>query len=119
MNYFFDSYAIIELLKRNPSFVKYEQYPLITGFMNKTEVGWWAILKHGDRLAEALTKSIANVVYVSDDIIIDALRLRLAEKKRDLSYADCIGYCFARKSGFLFLTGDKQFEDMPGVEFVK
>lgn len=37
---------------------------------------------------------------------------------RELSYADCLGYVISRNMGIRFLTGDKEFERMGGVEFV-
>ena len=36
-----------------------------------------------------------------------------------LSYVDCIGYMISRQLGIKFLTGDEQFKDFEGVEFVK
>ncbi len=32
---------------------------------------------------------------------------------------DCIGYIFAKQLGIKFLTGDKEFENLDNVEFVK
>ena len=39
--------------------------------------------------------------------------------KRKLSMTDCIGYMMAKQWGIKFLTGDKEFEDMENVEYVK
>jgi hypothetical protein len=30
-----------------------------------------------------------------------------------------MGYIMAKQRGILFLTGDKEFEGLPGLEFVK
>lgn len=118
VNYFFDSYAIIELLMRNPEYKKYEEYPLVTTALNKIEVGWWALTKYDENLAKILLNSLSNTQEFSDEIIHDALLFRKEHKKRDLSFADAIGYVFAQKHNLLFLTGDRQFKDLPGVEFV-
>lgn len=32
---------------------------------------------------------------------------------------DCIGYVYAKENGLRFVTGDKEFEGMENVEFVK
>ena len=32
---------------------------------------------------------------------------------------DCVGYVVAKRVGVKFLTGDREFKDMPNVEFVK
>ena len=44
---------------------------------------------------------------------------RLLNKKRKLSYVDCLGYILAGMNGAKFLTGDNQFKDLQNVEFVK
>ncbi len=36
-----------------------------------------------------------------------------------MSYADAVGYYLAQKNKLKFLTGDKEFEELAGVEFVK
>ena len=59
------------------------------------------------------------------NIVLDATTIKEAmlfsakHKRQDLSAADCIGYVMAIKLGLKFLTGDRQFRDMAGVEFVK
>ncbi len=119
VNYFFDSYAIIEMLDKNPAFKKYEDSPLITTVLNKIEVASWGLVTYGEEFSDIVIKSIAHVVDIPDKVIKEAVILKRRENKRNISYADCIGYCFARQNGLLFLTGDKEFEDLPGVEFVK
>ena len=53
------------------------------------------------------------------NIIFHFLKKPLSEyKKFDLSYADCLGYVISKKLNIRFLTGDKQFKDLPNVEFV-
>ncbi|GAI14858.1 unnamed protein product [marine sediment metagenome] len=54
---------------------------------------------------------------MTDEIVFEAMGLRL--KHRRLSYADCIGYVTARHEGMKFLTGDRVFERMENVEFVR
>ncbi|MEK6860625.1 MAG: hypothetical protein AABY07_01520, partial [Nanoarchaeota archaeon] len=51
------------------------------------------------------------------EIIKEAAKLKLQNKK--LSMTDCIGYCLANKWGIKFLTGDREFEGLENVEFVK
>ncbi len=48
-----------------------------------------------------------------------ASRLKLQYKRRNLSMTDCIGYTIAKNLGIKFLTGDKEFQDLENVEFVK
>jgi predicted nucleic acid-binding protein len=46
------------------------------------------------------------------------LRLRLKKDGHNISYADALGYYLAQKANVKFLTGDKYFKDLQGVEFV-
>jgi predicted nucleic acid-binding protein len=46
------------------------------------------------------------------------LRLKLKKNGRSISYADALGYYLALKSNVKFLTGDKWFKGLEGVEFV-
>jgi len=119
VNYFFDSYAIVEVLNKNPAYKKFEEFPLVTTILNKIEVGSWALFRYGEEFSDIIVRSITHVVDIEDDVIKDAVRLKRRENKRNLSYADCIGYSLARRNGLLFLTGDKQFKDLSGVEFVQ
>ena len=73
-------------------------------------------------------KSVADTYYdtylpyardITDEDLKDASAFRLKMKLKKMSYIDCIGYVIAQKLQIPFLTGDKAFEDMPGVEFVR
>ena len=59
------------------------------------------------------------VINVDDSIIKEANRFKYKLKKRKLSYVDCIGYVLACFKKIPFVTGDKEFEDLGGVEFIK
>ena len=119
VNYFFDTSAIIELLKRNPAYEQYREFPLVTSVLNKIEVYWWALTRYDQKLGDILLNSLSNTLEVSDDVIREAMLFRKQYKKREISYADSIGYAFAIKHNLKFLTGDKEFKDLPDVEFVQ
>ncbi|MBI4176238.1 MAG: type II toxin-antitoxin system VapC family toxin [Candidatus Aenigmarchaeota archaeon] len=59
------------------------------------------------------------VVDVTDDVIKEAMICRASNKAKNFSYVDCIGYITARTRNIKFLTGDKEFDGLEGVEFVK
>ena len=78
------------------------------------------LLKHGKKAADYYYDELSPfAVGVSDDAIKKANEFRALFKKRDLSYVDCIGYTMAKMRNVKFLTGDRQFEDLENVEFVK
>lgn len=49
----------------------------------------------------------------------DAVKFRFRNKERRLSYVDCLGYVLAKRRGATFVTGDKEFSDLPNVTFVR
>lgn len=120
VDYFFDSYAIIEMLKGNKNYSRYFKKPIVITIFNLAEI-YWAILKNFDKeKADNIYEYVKEfVVEISDEVMKKAMKFKIKNKKRNLSYADCIGYTYAIKNGLLFLTGDKEFENLKNVEFVK
>ena len=47
------------------------------------------------------------------------MEFRYKNKKKKLSMTDCISYFQAKELGIKFLTGDKEFQNLENVEFVK
>ncbi len=120
VGYFFDSYAVIELVKGNPNYAKYTQELVIITVFNLVELYWSFLNDFGEEQADVLYKQFREcVIDIDDDIIQEAIRFRKQNKKLDLSYADCIGYTTACKKGLRFLTGDRAFEHIAHVEFVR
>ncbi len=58
-------------------------------------------------------------MLVSVDIAIIARAVELRLKNKSLSAPDAIGYAKARELGIPFLTGDEDFRELKGVEFIK
>ncbi|MDP3728033.1 MAG: type II toxin-antitoxin system VapC family toxin [bacterium] len=119
-NFFFDSYAIIEIVKGNPKYIKYIDTEIILTEFNLPEITSSILNDFGEEKArEAYQKFSECTVQISEEVLIEALKFRKENKKRELSYTDCIGYIYAKKHKLLFLTGDEQFKDKENVEFVK
>ncbi len=118
--YFFDSYALIELAKGNPHYVQYVDNQIIITIFNLVEFTYSVLLDYGEKKAEEICRAFQDcVVEVSPEIILEALKFRKEHHRRNLSYADCLGYIYAQKNKLIFLTGDEQFHNLVGVEFVK
>ncbi|MBS3123221.1 PIN domain-containing protein [Candidatus Woesearchaeota archaeon] len=118
--YFFDSYALIEIIKGNPKYFKYNEKAVVITWLNLVEVVYSTFLDHGEEKAKDIYNKFKDCVENFDwAITLKALKLKQKYKKRNLSYADCLGYAFADERGLLFLTGDEGFKDLDNVEFVK
>ena len=120
MDYFFDSYAIIEIVSGNPNYSKFKEEIIITTTLNLSEVYYALLRQTNENLAdETLKKLNIQFLEITQEISIDAAKFRYKNKKEKLSYADCIGYIIAQKNNMKFLTGDNKFKEVENVEFVK
>ncbi len=119
--YFFDSYAFFEIIEGNHNYNIYSQdVGILTSKLNLMEVHYGLLNKYGKEIADKYyDRLLPFSIEIDEDIIKSANMLKLLFKKRDISYVDCIGYTLAQARHVKFLTGDKQFEDLENVEFVK
>jgi len=122
--YYADTYALIEILRGNPAYEKYAEEELITSEFNLLELAYALVRDYEvNRALEILRIVRASVDMVTptngDYVEAAALCIKLRKGKRNLSIIDSLGYALARKHGALFLTGDKEFKDLEGVEYVK
>jgi hypothetical protein len=119
--YFFDTYAYVEALRGNPSYLSLlKGVGMVTTKLNLLELHYTILLSEGRDVADAHYDAfLPCAVPIKDEIFKEASHFRFLNKKKDLSYADCIGYMIACKLGIPFLTGDKAFKGLPGVKYVK
>ncbi|MBI2142503.1 PIN domain-containing protein [Candidatus Woesearchaeota archaeon] len=120
MAYFFDTYAVVEIIKGNPAYKNH----IATGFvftqLNLIELHYTFLRDLTEEIADSVMgKYSANVVPISNAVIKKANRFRFANRKKDFSTADAIGYLFAKENGMIFVTGDRQFEGMENVELLR
>ena len=47
------------------------------------------------------------------------MRRTYSQEGRKFSLVDCVGYSVAESLTISFLTGDREFSDLPNVEYVK
>ena len=119
--FFYDSYAVIEYIKNNPHFISYfEDHTDFITLFNLVEIYYSVLSESNKEKADAVLDTLFPlVVEPNKETIKEAMNLRLRHKKRKLSYADCVGYQIAKERKILFLTGDKEFKDLPNVIFLK
>jgi len=118
--FFFDSYAIIESIKGNPDYKRFENAGMVTTKMNLFEVCYFILRDFGeDKALEYMEQYSDSTIDFGIEVILTAAKLKLDRKKGRLSMVDCIGYVLAKIMGIRFLTGDEQFKDMENVEYVK
>lgn len=114
---FFDTYALIELIRGNKNYDDYLSYPIITTYLNMGELYLYLLREFNKKTAQYWFNILQNsLVSVDAKTIISAMELK--HKKRKLSFVDCVSYTFAKERDLLYLTGDKEFKGLPGVKLV-
>ena len=117
--YFFDTYALIEIINGNKNYENYKKSQAITTILNLYELYYNLLKEHHEEAKTYFVKILDLCVEIYPEFIIEASEFKLKHIKKNLSYADCLGYIMALRFGVKFLTGDKQFENLENVEFVK
>ena len=111
---------MIEIVKGNNNYSKFVEEETNTSIFQIAELFYSLLKDNGEIIAKSTLHNFnLNSVEVTEADIIDACKFRLKHKTKKLSYADCIGYIIAKNNKMKFLTGDKQFEKMNNVEYIK
>jgi len=122
--YYADTYALVEILRGSPAYERYAGEELVTSEFNLLELAY-ALTRDYDkeRAVEILkiVRAFIAIVQPTDKDYAEASSLRIELKKQDrnLSLIDALGYVLAKRLKILFLTGDREFKDLDGVEYVK
>jgi len=120
MDYFFDSYAIIEIIEGNPGYEKFSDSIFITNTLHLSEVYYYLLRTTSLETADNTIKKLNfEFLDIGSKLAIKASRFKHKHKKEELSYADCIGYITSLTSNLIFLTGDDGFKNKENVEFIK
>ena len=117
--FLFDTYAIMEIINKNKAYEKYLDSDIIINDFIFAELCYNLTKEKHPLLKETLDKYAQHISHAEPETIRKAMEFRLKWKDRHVSIADCIGFMMAQELEIRFLTGDKEFELMENVEFVK
>ena len=122
--FFGDTYALIELLKGNPNYEGYSGAGLVTTEFNILELTYALFRDFGrDDAANVIkaTRVKVEVLLTDDSDYLNASEFRLSANRtgKKFSLVDALGYSYSRKLGIKFLTGDREFNGLENVEYVK
>ena len=119
--FYFDTYALIEISKGNPKYEPYKEgIKIMLNMLNMLEFSYFLVKEgKGNEVKEIFDKfSKFNVDY-DQEILIKSAEMKFKSLKERISFIDCIGYNIAKKNNVKFLTGDEKFRHKENVEFVK
>ncbi|MBI3859222.1 MAG: type II toxin-antitoxin system VapC family toxin [Thaumarchaeota archaeon] len=120
--FFYDSYAVLAFTSGNQAYKEYfEKNDGVLTKLNLLEVFYRSLEQFDSKAASDILDTFSK--YLIDfglEDIAGSMKTRLELKRagRNISYADALGYFLSRKLAIRFLTGDKTFRGLSGVEYV-
>ncbi|MDP2924992.1 MAG: PIN domain-containing protein [Nanoarchaeota archaeon] len=115
-----DTYALMEIYNGNPKFSDYlSSNSIITG---ETIAEFYGVLlkEHDIEEADFWYKKLKFLVKnVSFEILVKAIKFKFENRKKGVSFFDSVGYIYSIENNLIFVTGDKEFEGLKNVEFIK
>ena len=113
-----DTYILIEIYLGNEKFLNYLNTEFIVTDLTLAEFFGVLLRDYGEEEANLWFKKLERYsASVSKEILVEAIKFRQKNKKQNFSFFDAVGYIFALKNGYKFVTGDKEFENLERVEF--
>ena len=122
--YYADTYALVEVLRGNPAYKRYASEELVTSEFNLLELAYALTRDYGKEKAVnilRMVRAFATIIKPIDEDYAEAssLRIELKKQSKNLSLIDALGYVLAKRLKIPFLTGDREFEELDNVEYVK
>jgi predicted nucleic acid-binding protein len=115
-----DTYALIEISKGNSKFADYLKSAFIISDLTLAEFYGVLLREEGESIADYWYKKLERYsLPVSKELLIESVKFKYENRKSNISFFDAVGYIFSLKNGCFFVTGDKEFERFPNVEFNK
>ena len=115
-----DTYALVEIFNGNPKFADYLDKEFVITDLTLAEFYLVLLKKYDEKTAEYWFKRYSNYSVRVDKLILkEAVKFRYEHKKSGISFFDAVGYLFSIKERYIFVTGDKEFENFENVEFKK
>ncbi len=120
VNLSLDTYALVEIYLGNERFLNYLDKEFVINDITLAEFYGVLLKDYGEEEAEIWLKKLESYSHrITRETLIEAIKFRQKHKKLNLSFVDAVGYIFSVQNGCYFVTGDKEFENLPNVEFKK
>lgn len=113
-----DTYVLCEILQGNKNYFSYLEGDFVLADLTLVEFYWVILREYNESTAHYwLSKLQLNSFPCSLELMAKAMMNRKKIKK-SLSFFDAVGYTLALEQNMPFVTGDKEFKSLPGVEFI-
>ena len=117
--FLYDTYALIELLNKNKYYENYADKDIVINEFIYAEFCYQMHVLNVVNPQQYLDEVKPAVIKPTLETIKKAMDFRYKNKKNKMSMTDCVSYIMAQELEIKFLTGDKEFENLENVEFVK
>lgn len=117
---YLDTYALLAWIDGAPPYARIAKAATVTHDMNLLEAAS-KLLQRGDKDPWSRLDALGVGVIGHDRHDLRTAALLKADKAlrgRNLSYVDALGYALSLRIRVPFLTGDRGFQGLPGVEFL-
>jgi len=115
-----DTYALVEIHNGNQRFAGLLNDEIVITNMTMAEFYAFLYRKYNLQTAEYWHRKLSFFCKpVPMPVLLKAVKFRIDNKTKNFSFFDCVGYTYARENNMKFVTGDRQFHSIEGVEFVK
>ena len=115
-----DTYALMEISQGNKKLMHYLTIPFVITDITLAEFYIVLLRTQGERVADYWFKRMTGyAVPVDKEVLREAMKFRHAHRRQRISFFDAVGYIYSLEKGMAFVTGDKEFKDIKGVEFIK
>ncbi len=115
-----DTYALMEIAQGNPRFKDLVDAQFVVTDLTLAEFYAVLLREHGRTLADSWHARLERYAQpCSRALLIEAVRFRHQHRTTRISFFDAIGYVYSVENGCYFVTGDRDFETLPHVEFRK
>ena len=108
---YLDTYALMEIYLGNPKFAEYINLDFVISDLTLAEFFGVLLREYGEAEADFWYKKLERYALPVDKIVlIDSIKFKQKHNKANISFFDAVGYTFALTNGYVFVTGDKEFE---------
>ena len=120
LKYFLDTFAFFEIIHGNPKYKRYLTEPCCTSILNLYELYYHLLKEEGKDFADnEFRRFLLLKIDIPNEIFPKAAAFRAQCNSQGISFIDALGYALARENNLLFVTGDKEFKNVPHVEWVR
>lgn len=116
--FFFDTHALVGITTARPGYERFRNEPIVTDRGCLYEFARFILKSRRARdVVPVLAALRAERLDPTDEDLVAAAKLQ--RQRPRLSAQDALGYVLARRAGLRFLTGDRAFRGMVGVQLVE